>query len=125
MGSNALFSERILEKILHPLLEENVKKTDTEEEDDGDARYMRTAPDGSTYIDYILKDKERLSRDKEIKEMIRSDYEFPKFSITEFAENHIFEHASSEDTKNSEKVYALYDFALKLEPAPKKELTFE
>ena len=124
--SNRLLNERILEKIFHPILEDNVKKPEIESEDDGDARYLRTAKDGTTYIDYVLKDKEKLSRDKEIKELIRSDYEFPGFSISKYAEEHIFEHASSEATKNGDKVYALYDFALKLEPvAKKKELTFE
>jgi hypothetical protein len=128
MCPNPALNERVKETIFMPLLEENTTKeveSESEDGDDPDARYKKIAPDGSTIIDYIKKDKEKLSRDKEIKEMIRTDYEFPNFNITHFAENYIFKYASSEETVNSDKVYQLYDIAIKLEPKPKKrELTY-
>jgi len=83
------------------------------------------AKDGSKYIDYLKKDKERIKRDKEIQQLIRTDFEFPNFNIVFFAEEHIFNFASHEEAVNSEQVYALYELALKIENKPKrKELTY-
>lgn len=96
---NPDLNNRIKIAVFLPILEENKTKEDAESEEDD---YIRTAKDGSTYIDYVKKDKERIKRDPEIKELIRTDFEFPNFNIVFYAEEHIFEFASAEDTVNSD-----------------------
>lgn len=96
---NPDLNNRIKEAVFLPILEENkTKEAEDEEEDD----YVRIAKDGSKYIDYLKKDKERIKRDKEIQSMIRTDYEFPNFNIDFYAEEHIFNFASDEESVNSE-----------------------
>jgi hypothetical protein len=63
---------------------------------------------------------------KEIRALINQKYVFENMNILMYAENNIFQVASSNEIVegNREKLYALYNFALQLEPEAKKELTF-
>lgn len=67
---------------------------------------------------------------KEVNKLINTKYVFPNMNILLYAENYIFKVASGTieegnlREENREKVYNLYNLALKLEPQVKLELTF-
>ena len=67
---------------------------------------------------------------KEVNKLINTKYVLPNMNILLYAENYIFKVASGTieegnlREENREKVYNLYNLALKLEPQVKLELTF-
>lgn len=107
-------TERITDSIFTPILQSNVTiDSDSEDSEPEDLK----AVDGGK-----LSKRSR----KEIKALINQKYVFENMNILMYAENNIFPVASSNDILegNREKIYALYNFALQLEPEVKKELTF-
>lgn len=114
MSQKASLTERITDSIFTPILQSNVTvDSDSEDSEPEDLK----AVDGGK-----LSKRSR----KEIRSLINQKYVFENMNILMYAENNIFQVASSNEIVegNREKLYALYNFALQLEPEAKKELTF-
>lgn len=114
MSQKASLTERITDSIFTPILQSNVTvDSDSEDSEPEDLK----AVDGGK-----LSKRSR----KEIRALINQKYVFENMNILMYAENNIFQVASSNEIVegNREKLYALYNFALQLEPEAKKELTF-
>lgn len=118
---NKEVKERIIEKIFHPILENNktmpAPSSSDEEELAKQEHYHRTVDGGKMHPRTV----------KEVKEMINQKYVFSGFNILIYAQNYILKQASATDTheSNRDEIYKLYDFAINLEPKPEREeLTF-
>lgn len=66
---------------------------------------------------------------KEVRALINQKFVFPNMNILMYADNYIFTvarkpHNEGVQESNRELIYQLYNFALKLEPEKKPELTF-
>ena len=110
-NSNFLVKQRLMEKILEPILESNV----TEEKLEFD---RTTLWDGGK-----LKEETR----EQIMEMLNKKFKFANFNILLFAQESVLKHASGLETleSNWDGLYSLYNKALNLEPEPEeKEPTF-
>ncbi|CDW79764.1 ribosomal rna processing protein 1 homolog b-like [Stylonychia lemnae] len=120
---NKILVNRIVERVLEPLLENNVtvqETSDSEEEEE----ITNYDPKLGKYIDG---GKLNPKTQREIQKMIDQKFVFPSFNILLYAQDQIFKFASATTTRdeNRDLLYRLYDQALKLEPEPaKKELTF-
>lgn len=111
--------ERVRESVFDPLLESNVTQdsSDSEESEPEDLRQV----DGGKLSKHSL---------KAVNAVINAKYVFENMNILMYAENYIFKRASAPADEglivesNRERLYELYQFALKLEPEKKPELTF-
>lgn len=120
---NREVKERIIEKIFHPILENNktvVEPSSSDEEEMQKREHYHRHVDGGKMHPRTV---------KEIESIINQKYIFPGFNILIYAQNYILKMASSTDDfileANRDELYKLYDFALKLEPKPEREeLTF-
>jgi len=121
-SNQTLLTDRIVEHVFDPLLENNVTMPDSDDSEEEDL----TQVDGG---------KMSKGSRRAVNAIVNAKYVFPSFNILLFAENYIFPQASAKsitespedgiDEKNREQVYQLYYKALKLEPEPKHpELTF-
>eukprot|EP00352_Strombidinopsis_acuminata_P001345 CAMPEP_0176346962 /NCGR_PEP_ID=MMETSP0126-20121128/6655_1 /TAXON_ID=141414 ORGANISM="Strombidinopsis acuminatum, Strain SPMC142" /NCGR_SAMPLE_ID=MMETSP0126 /ASSEMBLY_ACC=CAM_ASM_000229 /LENGTH=124 /DNA_ID=CAMNT_0017694809 /DNA_START=735 /DNA_END=1109 /DNA_ORIENTATION=+ len=120
-NTNTILNERIAEKVILPILENNVVE-DSDSEEDLSALNPQQ-PDG-TWLDG---GKLHPRTQREVSKLVARKFYFPNFNILLYAENVIFKVASSLETKESNRdaIYDLYYKALNLQPEPEvPELTF-
>ena len=113
----------MIDKIFHPLLENNKTIRDCSSEDEEELakqeHYHRHVDGGKLPPKTV----------REIKAMLDVKYVFPAFNILIFAQNYVLKMAASTEDfvldENRDELYKLYDFAVELEPKPEREeLTF-
>jgi len=122
-STNTILTERISERIMMPILDNNVVEDSESEDDANDSALNPQQPDG-TWLDG---GKLHPRTQKEVSKLVSRKFYFPGFNILLYAENTIFKIASSTDTKegNRDAIYDLYYHALKIQPEPEvPELTF-
>ena len=122
---NKTLVARIVEKVFHPLLENNVTPSKEDEGDtDESSQEINYDPKKGKYIDG---GKLPPKTQKEIQKMIDQRFHFANFNILLYSQEHIFKMASSQDNvieENRDELYKLYDLGMNLEPEGEPELTF-
>lgn len=124
---NKTLTQRILEKVFTPLLDNNVTPVDENSENETD--------ESSTDINYDPKkgkwvDGGKLppKTQKEIQKIIDQRFQFVNFNILLYSQEHIFKQASSQELtrdENRDELYRLYDKGMNMEPEGEPELSFQ